>query len=285
MTGLAGGTAKIRVVYTDPAFKRGFADTLSVTVRDIIEASTLDSLKLNFGALTMVAGDSFQLVAKGAYVRGRDRFTRLDTRRAEWKSDSPALATVAGGLVKAVGKGGPAQITASLNGKSAAAAVTVSDTPAITRINFQVTDTSPRTGWQADNGEAYNDLRGFGWLKTDGLGSRDDRIGTNNFLLKSFVGGNEVRDFKVKVPAGWYVVRVAVGDPQYGARPFAGWVALGAEKLVYYRGRGNDIATRIVKAGDDGLVFSAVGPVNYIIVAPVGIDMEQHAKDGPDQGR
>ncbi len=271
------------MVYADPAFKRGFADTVSVTVKDIVKDSTLDSLKLNFGGLTMVAGDSYQLVANGTYARGGDDFTRLCTAQAKWKSESPDVVTVSGGLVKAVGKGGPAKITASLQGKSDTAKVTVCDAPTITRINFQVQDASPRTGWRADNGRAYSDARGFGWLKTDGLGSRDDRIGTSNFLLKSFVSANEIRDFKIKVPNGWYAVRVALGNPQYGATPFGCWVALGTEKLLYYTGRGNDIATRIVKAGDDGLVFSAIGSVNYIIVAPVGIDMDKYANDGPDQ--
>ncbi|MGA2034079.1 MAG: hypothetical protein ABSG68_17685, partial [Thermoguttaceae bacterium] len=253
-----------------------------VTVKDILQVSTLDSVKLNFGKLTMVAGDSFQLASTGAYARGGDHFTRPCTTQAEWKSDSPGVVAVSGGLVKAIGKGGPVRITASFQGKSDTAEVTVSDTPVITRINFQVKDASPRTGWQADNGRAYSEVRGFGWLKTDGLGSRDDRIGTNNFLLKSFVGGKG-NDFKVKVPAGWYVVRVAVGDPQYGGIPFGNWVALGTEKFLYYTGRGNDIATHVVKAGGDGLVFSTIGPVNYIIVAPVGIDMDKYANDGPDQ--
>ena len=283
VTGLAGGTARIRVVYTDPAFKRGFADTVSVTVKDIVGVSTLDSVKLNYGELTMAAGDSFQLAADAAYTRGKDHFTRPCTTQVEWKSDSPGVAAVSGGLVKATGKGGPARITASLGGKSATAMVTVSDTPVITRINFQVTDASPRAGWKVDNGKAYSDARGFGWLKPGGLASRDDRVNTNNFLLKSFVGSSENQRFKVKVVEGRYVVRVAMGDPQYGATPFACWVALGTEKLLYYRGRGNDIATRVVEAGGDGLVFSAVGPLNYIIVAPVGTDMDKHADDGSDQ--
>jgi hypothetical protein len=283
VTGLAGGTARIRAVYTDPALKRGFADTMSLTVKDIIGDATLDSVKLNYSKLTMVAGDSFQLAADGAYTRGEGHFTRPCTTRADWKSNSPDAVTVAGGLVKAVGKGGPAKITASLGGKSDAAVVTVYDAPAITRINFQVTDASPRAGWKVDNGRAYSDARGFGWLHPGGLGSRDDRVNTNNFLLKSFVGCGEIKDFKVKVPAGWHVVRVAMGDPQYGATPFACWVALGTDKLLYYTGRGNDIATRVVKAGGDGLVFSAIGPLNYIIVAPVGLDMDKHANDGPDQ--
>jgi hypothetical protein len=84
VTGMAAGTARIRAVYTDPAFKRGFAATVPVTVKDILGASTLDSVKLDCGKLTMVAGDSYQLAATGAYTRGGDHFTRPCATQAEW---------------------------------------------------------------------------------------------------------------------------------------------------------------------------------------------------------
>ena len=282
VTGLTSGTAKIRVVYTDSNFKRGFEDTVSITVKDIIETSTLEAVKLSYSKITVVTGDSFQLIASGNYTHGGDRFSRDCTAQAEWKSDAPDIATVAGGLIKAVGKTGTAKITTTFKGKSDTAEVTISETPVITRINFQVKDTSPRPGWEADNGKAYSDARGFGWLTTNNFSTRDDRVGTKNFLLKSFVNASEPHDFKVKVPEGSYVVRIAMGDPQYGAVPFACWTALGTEKLIYFTGRANDIATRIVKAGSDGLTFTCVGSINYLIVAPIGIDLDRYANDGPD---
>ncbi len=93
----------------------------------------------------------------------------------------------------------------------------------------------------------------------------------------------EGHEFKVKVPEGWYAVRVAMGDHDYPAKPFTSWVDVGTERLLYYTGRQNDVATRLVKAGTNGLVFATNGSVNYIIVAPVGMDMDKYANDCPDK--
>ena len=102
-------------------------------------------------------------------------------------------------------------------------------------------------------------------------------------LLRGFVESKEKR-FKVKVPAGHYVVRIAMGDADYGAIPFNDWTALGAEKLLFDEGRRNSIATKTVHADDDGLVFMVKGKINYIVVAPVGIDIDKYADDGPGEG-
>ena len=77
-----------------------------------------------------------------------------------------------------------------------------------------------------------------------------------------------------------------MGDADYGAVPFDDWTALGAEKLIYYQGHGNNSADKIVAAGDHGLTFTVNGPINYLIVAPVGIDLNKYANDGPtDNGK
>lgn len=52
------------------------------------------------------------------------------------------------------------------------------------------------------------------------------------------------KPFEVQVPPGPYMVRIAMGDADYGKAPFEAWTALGDEKLLYYEGRGNTIGTR-----------------------------------------
>ena len=116
------------------------------------------------------------------------------------------------------------------------------------------------------------------------MDSRDDRDSAHNLFLKSFVVAKE-NQFKVAVPPGAYVVRVAMGDNDYGAVPFQEWTALGTEKLIYYEGRHNTIATKAVPADDDGLVFTINGKINYLIVAPIGIDLQKHADDDLDSER
>ena len=276
--GLSGGAARIRAVYTDPAFKRGFAGEVTVRVKDIVPDSKLDELRPSFPALTVVAGDSFPLRATGVYTRGGDHFEARATAGVAWTSDAPEVASVSGGVVKALRKGGPVTVKATLGGKSAETRVTVTDAPVVRRINFQSKDTFDRAGWSSDNGRPYTDARGFGWLDAGHLDTRDDRESAHNVFLKSFVVAKEKR-FKVNVPPGPYVVRVAMGDTDYGAIPFEEWTALGDEKLVYYEGHHNSIATRPVRAGDDGLVFTVNGKINYLIVAPAGTDIEKYADD------
>ncbi len=67
--GVGAGMARIRAVYTDPAFKRGFAAEVKLTVKDIVPQSALDQLSVNYPKLTIVAGDSFQLESAGSYTR------------------------------------------------------------------------------------------------------------------------------------------------------------------------------------------------------------------------
>ena len=174
-------------------------------------------------------------------------------------------------------------VQATLAGKSATTQVTVVDQPVIERINFQVKDTPPRAGWKAENGQRFSESRGYGWLGTDGLATRDDRHGVKNFLLKSFVVAKE-KQFRLQVPQGMYEVRIAMGDADYGSNPFESWTSLGDEKFIYYQGHANNMETRIVPATDEGLVFTVNGPINYIIAAPVGIALAKYADDGPADG-
>lgn len=278
-TGLASGTVRIRAAYSDPAYKRGFSAEASIAVNDILGEATLDSVQASFHQLTIPAGDSFALDSTGFYTRGNDRFSRRLTDQASWSSADPSRVSVAGGVVKALRGGEAVVITLTSHGKTDTVQVVVSEKPIIKRISFQVQDASPRAGWVAENGQKFSDARGFGWLGIEGLSQRDDRNSAKNLLLKRFINA-PARQFEVRVPRGMYTVRIAMGDADYGATPFEDWTSLGAEKLIYYQGHANNLATRTVQAGDDGLVFTVKGPINYLIVAPVGIDMDKYADDG-----
>ena len=281
MLGLAKGTVKIRVVYTDPALRRGFADVVALNVNDILPQAKLDSLAAQFKKLTIVAGDGFPIEPTANYIRGADHFSRRVTERVEWRSSSPESVQVAGGVIEALRAGDePVTITATLGGKSAATEIQVVAAPMIQRIVFQVKEDAPRAGWKVETGQRYSDARGYGWLKVEGLAQRDDRNSAKGLLLKRF-NKAEGNQFKLKVPPGEYQVRIAMGDSDYGATPFDQWVALGQEKLIYYQGHANNSADKIVAASDDGLTFTVTGSINYLIVAPVGIDLKKYADDGP----
>ncbi len=275
---LAPGTARIRAVYSDPAFKRGFASVVELPVLPLRGDVRTQSLSASYEQVTIVAGDRYQLQAVGRMRRGVDEFSRDVTAAANWSSDATQLASVDKGLILAHRPGGPVTARAEYQGRACTTDVTVVAAPLIQRIAFQVKDTIDRPGWKADNGQPYSDARGYGWLNVEGLATRDDRDRARTQLMKHFVTANN-RSFKIQVPRGFYQVRVAMGDADYGAAPFADFVALDAKVLLYYEGRNNDVATRVVQAGNQGLVFNVNGPINYLIVAPVGIDLEKYAQD------
>ena len=281
VTGLALGAARIRAVYTDPAYKRGYSSEVVVAVRPVKPAATLDALHCDAERLTMVAGDTFQLHAIGSYTRGADHFTRIGGDEVRWSCDTPEAVVIAHGLVRTIRSGKPATVRATFGGKAAAVAITVTDAPVIRRISFQVKDTPVRPGWLAETGQLYTAARGFGWLDNHDLTTRDDRASARHELLMRFNAAAK-KPFKVQVPPGPYMVRIAMGDADYGKAPFEAWTALGDEKLLYYEGRQNTIGTRQVTAGEEGLVFTVNGPINYLIVAPLGIDLDKYADDGPE---
>jgi hypothetical protein len=281
MTGLSLGAARVRATYTDPAFKRGYSSDIAIAVEPVKPEQALEALRCDASRLTMVPGETFQLHATGSYARGADRFTRRGGDDVGWSSDAPESVSVSGGLVRAVRAGKPITIRAALGEKVATVEVTVTEAPMIRRISFQVKETPVRPGWLAETGQRFTNERGFGWLDNRDLSTRDDRSSAHHEMLMRF-NVAERKPFKVKVPPGAYTVRVAMGDADYGKTPFEGWTAIGDEKLVYYEGQHNSIATRRVTAGDDGLVFTVNGPINYLIVAPLGVDMNKHADDGPE---
>jgi len=279
--GLAVGNARIRAVYSDPAYRRGYSREVTLAVGPVTPAATLDTIHCNVNRLTIVAGDTFQLDVTGSYSRGADHFTRPGGAEVSWACDAPEAATVTNGLVRAIRPGRPVAIRAAIGGKTDVVEVTVTGAPVIERISFGVKDTPIRPGWLAESGKLFTDARGFGWLDNHDVSTRDDRTSAHHEMLMRFNAVKE-KQYKVKVPPGPYSVRIAMGDPDYGMTPFEGWTALGDEKLIYYEGHHNTIATRRVTAGEDGLVLTVNGPINYLIIAPIGIDLGKYADDGPE---
>ncbi|HEX3999693.1 MAG TPA: hypothetical protein VHX65_14160 [Pirellulales bacterium] len=281
VVGRSLGTTQIRATYCDPAYKRGFSSGAEIGVDKVSPAPTLQSLKCDAARLTMVPGESFQLLAAGRYSRASDHFKQDETAAATWSSDSPEVVSVARGLVRAIKSGATVDVRVALDRRSAVVKVDVTDKPQIRRISFQVKETPVRPGWLAETGQKFSDHRGYGWLDNHDISARDDRASAHHPMLMHF---NTVLEkaYKVRVPRGDYTVRIAMGDADYGKVPFEGWTALGDRRLIYYEGRDNSIATRRVSAGDDGLVFTVNGPINYLIVVPLGIDIEKHADDGPE---
>lgn len=82
------------------------------------------SVVLNQTTATLDIGDAVTLVATPRDASG----TALSERDVTWQSSAPAIATVANGLVTAV-SGGVATITATSEGKSATAGITVNQCP------------------------------------------------------------------------------------------------------------------------------------------------------------
>ncbi len=83
------------------------------------------SVTLNEGTATLIVGENVSLVATPRDASG----TVLTGRSVAWKSSAPAIATVSNGLVTAV-SAGLATITATSEGESATAQITVNTPPA-----------------------------------------------------------------------------------------------------------------------------------------------------------
>lgn len=101
-----------------------------------VSGNSLQTLTLSPGSTFMGSGDSLTMTANGVTVDGNSKDV---TSTATWTSSSPDVATVNGGVVKAVGIGSTT-ITASADGVDATSVVTV-DTIALDSL--AVTPSSP----------------------------------------------------------------------------------------------------------------------------------------------
>ena len=131
---------------SDPAFQRGFSSEVAVTVNDIEKQATLAALNTSHPRLTIVAGDTFQLEATGAYRRAADQFDVGRTDQAALDFECTDVVSVSKGLVprRPFAPAGRYVIHASLAGKTIATEVTVTAQPIIRRLCFQVKSEAPR---------------------------------------------------------------------------------------------------------------------------------------------
>jgi hypothetical protein len=114
----AGGPATIR------ATSEGKTGTASVTVT--ANSQPVASVQVTPGSASISTGGTVQLAAIVKDAADQP----LTGRAVTWESGAPQVATVsASGLVRGVGEGGPATITAMSEGKSGTATVTVTSLP------------------------------------------------------------------------------------------------------------------------------------------------------------
>jgi hypothetical protein len=192
------------------------------------------------------------------------------------------VVTVENGLLTGIAAGGPVTVSATHNGVTDNAVITIWPKPSfIKRINFQV-DAAPFSyGWLADNGQAFDGSRGYGWSARQST-TRDDR-GGNNFLLKSLVNaGSSGAQWTLAVPtAGEYILKIGMGDNQYGSTTDYSYTIHGTDTLVRHIGRTNTIAVDTVTVSGNALVLTVTGAINYIVViSNEGIDVNTVADDG-----
>ena len=110
----------------------------------------------------------------------------------------------------------------------------VQPSPESAFINFQPSSSALPSGYKADTGAAYNDIRGYGWITQASVGSPagqpleislnsrdrtvagiDQRLNTLMHMQFPFVASNGVNTpaaWQYKLPNGSYTVTVGVGD-------------------------------------------------------------------------
>ncbi|MBD2528138.1 Ig-like domain-containing protein [Nostoc flagelliforme FACHB-838] len=165
-------------------------------------------------------------------------------------------------------------------------------------ITFQPNNVPVPSGYIKDIGQAYNDTRGFGWVREDSLGNTiptplDIQLNTrdrnqsgieqrlNRLIHLQYPANNS--GTAVKIPAAWeyklsngsYNVNVSVGDPINtlnskhqinieGRAAISGFVPTATKKFT--------AVTRIVNVTDGKLTIDAKGgtntKLNYIAIAP-----------------
>jgi hypothetical protein len=272
--GHAIGTAEII------AYKRE-AGPDTITIEVVANTSPFDSVVLSINELSFLATDTYQMHATGYYaVDGEVISIVLDTLAA-WSSADEGVVTVDNGLLTGQTAGGPIEVSVIHNGVTDKANITIWPKPAfIKRINFQVDPDPFSYGWLADNGQAFDASRGYGWSARQST-TRDDR-GGDNFLLKSLVNaGSTGAQWTLAVPAGEYIVKIGMGDNIYGSTTEYTYTIHGTDTLVRHIGKTNTIAIDTVTVSGSALTLTVTGAINYIVViSDEGIDIDQVADDG-----
>jgi trimeric autotransporter adhesin len=141
-------TAKGKGTATITATAEGKSGTSEFT----ISPGSVSRVSVTPNSLSMVAGDRQHLTAAAADASG----TLLSGTPVVWASDNLQVATVSGGEVTAVGSGS-ASITATVDGVSGAAAVSVAKVPVST---VSVAPTTLTVGSKAQLAATVTDARG-----------------------------------------------------------------------------------------------------------------------------
>ena len=135
----AAGTVSVTPAGVAQALALGGPVTITATVDGVEGAASITvnpvpiaSISLSVTSRSLVVGESFQLTATAKDANG----AVLPGRVFTWQSSQPSIAAVTStGVVLGMSVGGPVNITASAEGQSAAAAITVGARPAV-RLAF-----------------------------------------------------------------------------------------------------------------------------------------------------
>lgn len=117
VTAIEAGTSAIKATYN------GYSGSATVTVNDVLTYG----LELSVTSATISVGNTKAIAANYiTFTNGNRTSSKTVTSSASWSSSNPAVASVSGGSVTAKATGS-ATITATYNGYSATATVTVED--------------------------------------------------------------------------------------------------------------------------------------------------------------
>lgn len=263
----APGGARILVT------SRSLADTVSIRIAH--STLTADSVRVSPCFTGVAIPDSVDFHAIAYYHKDAYAFYLHADTSVTWSAGAPS-ATVSGGRTRGVSSTSGVAIRADLDAVSDVCSLAVFDV--LKRVNFG----SNIPAWLPDGGEAYSVGRGYGWVGATGLWTRDARNG--NLLVRSFTGPQNAagpQQWRIDVPAGEYVTKIAMGDNQYGVTDTC-WAAFGADTIGRKpAGFGNGVKVdTITVTGSDGLTLTVYGVLDYIVlISNNGADINRVAND------
>jgi hypothetical protein len=156
------------------------------------------------------------------------------------------------------------------------------------KVNFQTATTATPAGNTGDFGEAYSDVRGYGWTTTTGeplnlTGNGRQRNVSSDPLLDTFMqmqakagsGITTQGSWKAAVANGTYTVTVGVGDPSYfDSRNVINVEGARVVDFTPTSATRSTVASADVTVGDGFLDVDSVGGTNtkidYLHIAPKG---------------
>ena len=197
VTGVAAGTAAIS------ASTAGKSATATINVVTAGPDTLIANIAVTPPSATLQVGVTASLGAVATNAAGQT----LAGKSFTWTSANAAVAAVsAAGVVTAVAIGGPVSITATSQGKSASAAITVAPLPTstgtITVNGAQQFQTM--TGWEAlmEIGQAECDPRAYQSYKNEVLDRAANELGINRIRVGLRTGFENPHDYFLDFKAG-----------------------------------------------------------------------------------